>query len=834
MSDYVLILKCRLLTAIDATKSLLGGLRDFNKKSWIVRYPQLQEQPDEAEAETTGETASPKRRKGMRRSLSFPDDPNFQAEVVVNPARAGMARSMTLASVADAEEEPETTQREEAEGLIPSSDSADFHVIRLDLKLGAHGSSRSPATLVSQLEKSSIANLLDERISNAVTHIDKLRLRVEDTSSKVLVTGDLNAGKSTFVNALLRREVMPVDQQPCTTAFCEVHDAVAENDGKEEVHILKDGVPYNKDDESTFTRAPLSDLESFVSENEDESQVLKIYLSDTRDPTSSLLHNGVVDISLIDAPGLNRDLVKTTEVFSRQEEIDVVVFVVSAENHFTLSAKEFLTTASKEKAYVFIVVNKYDHIRDKAKCKRLVLQQIKELSPATYNDAEELVHFVDSAAALENGAPSFDKLESSLRSFVLVKRSKSKLAPASTYLHHILSDVDLLVGANAIVAEAELKRAREDLDRSRPVLEKMKNSRQTLEDSLESVEEEGSSTTRSRTKELLTSALDRVSQGKLGVDVASLKMPSYPGLLYIWDYARDVKRTLLASLDAAVKMAEDEARITTSNSVSKVSRLGDEHLPEGIDRPRRVFIPEAMFSVRGDKNSKRRSRHVSNGAVVAGGMLGLGIGLAQRPDMLDTSFFDLFDVHHQFWVTFGNKKDEDEEESPMTALSIASVGVGALTMVGGQAIGARGIVEGLLRIGALFESENTRKWAAPVLGAVTIGAAVYFVLELPSTIPRTVGRRIKAALTKEAEERGAEGTFVEAHALRVSRETRKVLRLASWDLKERFRAAMEEKSREVQGAEDAERKTTKALDYFRGVERKTSEVRQLAALGLVA
>ncbi|KZT69580.1 hypothetical protein DAEQUDRAFT_726562 [Daedalea quercina L-15889] len=826
--------KDRLLNAIDATKSVLGDLRDFNKKSWVVRYPHLQEQPEEKTEENAEQPASPKRRKGMRRSLSFPDDPNFQAEVVVNPARAGMARSMTLASIADAEEEPVGAQQDEAEGLIPPSDSADFHVIRLDLKLGAHGSSSSPAALVSQLEKSSIANLLDERIGNAVAHIDKLRLRVEDTSSKVLVTGDLNAGKSTFVNALLRREVMPVDQQPCTTAFCEVHDAVAENDGKEEVHILKDGIPYNKNDELTFTRAALSDLESFVSENEDESQVLKIYLSDTRDPASSLLSNGVVDISLIDAPGLNRDLIKTTEVFARQEEIDVVVFVVSAENHFTLSAKEFLTTASKEKAYVFIVVNKYDHIRDKAKCMRLVLQQIKELSPATYDDAEELVHFVDSASAIENGSPAFDQLESSLRSFVLVKRSKSKLAPASTYLRHILSDVDLLVGANAIVAESELKRAREDLDRSRPVLEKMKNGRQALEDSLESVEEEGASTTRSRTKALLAGALDRVSQGKLGVDAALLKMPSYPGLLYILDYARDVKRTLLASLDLAVKIAEDEARVTTSNSVNKISRLGDEHLPEGIERPRRVFIPEAMFSPRADKNARRKSRHASSGAVVAGGVLGLGLGLAQRPDMLETSLFDLFDVHHHFWVTFGDKKAEDEDESSMTALSIASVGIGALTMVGGQAIGARGIVEGLLRISALFESESARKWAAPVIGAVSVGAAVYFVLELPGTIPRTVGRRIKATLAKEAEERGAEGTFVESHALRVSRETRKVLRLASWDLKDLFRKAMEEKDREVQGAEDVERNAKKALDYFLRVGGETSEVRKLTGLGLIA
>ena len=87
--------------------------------------------------------------------------------------------------------------------------TTDFNVLRLDLKLGSQHSSTSGASLVSQLKKSSIANLLDERIATSVTHIDKLRLRVEDTSSKVLATGDLNVGKSTFVNALLRREVMP-------------------------------------------------------------------------------------------------------------------------------------------------------------------------------------------------------------------------------------------------------------------------------------------------------------------------------------------------------------------------------------------------------------------------------------------------------------------------------------------------------------------------------------------------------------------------------------------------------------------------------------------------
>lgn len=791
----------------------------------MVRYPQFRDHVEE-KSKNSDEAPKSSRRKSARRSLSFADDQSFQADVVVNAPRKGITRSITLATITDETAEPEAAEEDE-DRLVTSSEANDFHVFRLDLKLGSHGSSASPSALVSQLEKASIANLLDDRISSAVAHIEKLRNRVEDISSKVLVTGDLNAGKSTFVNAILRRDVMPVDQQPCTTAFCEVHD-VAENGGKEELHILKEGVAYDINDDSTFTRASIADLEQFVSENENEQQMLKVYLSDARPASESLLSNGVVDISLIDAPGLNRDSVKTTAVFARQEEIDVVVFVVSAENHFTLSAKEFLFTASNEKAYLFIVVNKYDQIRDKAKCRRLILDQIKQLSPRTYDDAEDLVHFVDSAAALRTGTESFDNLEASLRSFVLVKRSKSKLTPATTYLAHLLSDVDLLVGANAIVAQAELDRARADLDRSRPVLEKMKNGRDVLEESLENVEEAGASRTRMRTKELLTSALDRVGSGKLGVDSPTLRLPSYPGFLGLWDYAKDVRKALLTSLDLAVKLAEDEARVTTTEGVNKISKLGDEHLPEGVERSRRVFMPEAMFSTRNvDKNGRRHSRRLST---VAGGVHGLGIGLAQRPEMLETTFFDIFDVQHQFLIHFGDSaKSIEDEETAVTALGVASVGLGALTMVGGKTLGFRGIIEGIVRVTDLIGNETARKWALPVIGTLVVGTAAYYVLELPSTIPKTVGRRIRTALLKEVEGRPEE-TFIELNAMRVSRETRKVLRLASWDLRERFRTAMEERSKEVQGAEEMERKASKAVRWFNDVHVRTGEVRETAGL----
>lgn len=209
-----------------------------------------------------------------------------------------------------------------------------FSVLGLDMKMG-----HQAVNDIHKLESGTLSSLLlEDKLSHCLSHLDNLRGRVADTSSKVLVTGDLNSGKSTFVNALLKRELMPADQQPCTNMFCEVLDATL-NDGVEEAHAIPDVTQYNRLDSSTYHVIEMRHLNKIIMDEQPSSryQMLKVYTSDRRSTNESLLHNGVVDIALIDSPGLNTDSVKTTAIFARQEEIDVVVFVVSAENHFTLS-----------------------------------------------------------------------------------------------------------------------------------------------------------------------------------------------------------------------------------------------------------------------------------------------------------------------------------------------------------------------------------------------------------------------------------------------------------------------------------------------------------------
>jgi mitofusin len=85
----------------------------------------------------------------------------------------------------------------------------------------------------------------------------------------------------------------------------------------------------------------------------------------------------------------------------------------------------------------------------------------------------------------------------------------------------------------------------------------MQNERKVLDGWLGSAEDGGSASVGDRTRETLLNALERVRQS-LWVDRGIL-MPPYSELLNTWEYASDVRRALLASLDAVVKAAEEDA-----------------------------------------------------------------------------------------------------------------------------------------------------------------------------------------------------------------------------------------------------------------------------------
>ena len=689
---------------IGRTIDILKSLQQMNSE-WPAHYPSI---PHQQDLQPRRQDHRPAISHTQSTLADFGHMATDQPSSRPSPRRA--ATSLEQDGIAEASTAADTRVDEAPEALITPQAVQDFSILKLDLRL--QGLTQSE--IAHSMNRRAIASLLDGRINQSIRHLLSLRDRIEDTSSKVLVTGDLNAGKSTFCNALLRRKILPEDQQPCTSIFCEVLDA-RENGGIEEVHAVHRNIVYTRHDESTYDVFSLTELDKIVTDNDRYNQC-KIYVKDTRPIDESLLNNGVVDISLIDAPGLNSDSLKTTAVFARQEEIDVVVFVVSAANHFTLSAKEFIWNAAHEKAYIFIVVNGYDNIKDKRRCQKMVLDQVANLSPRTFKESSELVHFVSSNAIPvapvpppggpdngssgsgdfsdpdkpsrgdeedepigkhgEPGSPpkqdkgkekekveDFEHLEGSLRRFVLEKRARSKLTPAKTYLTNVLLDLCHLATTNHDVAQSELDTVSRELRELEPVFERSRKAQSEVGEQIEKTIDSSCSEIYRRTREILKSTIGRVAEEDLGV--------KYPGLLNAFQYAEDIKSAILAQISMAVTACENDARHRAVSGVDSITSLGIKYL--GDEYHDLNFKSELMFQKRRD-------------------------ALARQVDT-PIEIWDFFDVS-SLW--------ERQEKVAGTSMALTIAG-----LLGGRAFGGMGWVDGTMGAMRILGARNLKNMIVP-------------------------------------------------------------------------------------------------------------------------
>ncbi|KAI1374942.1 hypothetical protein F4677DRAFT_148562 [Hypoxylon crocopeplum] len=772
--------------AISRVIELLQTLQETNL-TWPAHYPSVQR------SETSSQRASS--RPGLQHAASMAGEPSSPPHHA-RPLR----RSMTTVEEHDAAESSKDAEDQsvtEIPRLVSPQIAQEFSILKLDLKLG----SIHQTELVHSLEKGSIAALLDGKISSSIKHLQLLRERIEDTSSKVLVTGDLNAGKSTFCNALLRRKVLPEDQQPCTSIFCEVLDA-RENAGVEEVHAVHKDAIYNRHDESTYDVFSLHELEKIVVDNATYMQC-KVYIKDVRTIDESLLNNGVVDIALIDAPGLNSDTTKTTAVFARQEEIDVVVFVVSAANHFTQSAKEFIWAAAAEKAYIFMVVNGYDLIRDKERCQKMILDQVYGLSPRTFKESTELVHFVSSNAIPMAPSPpggpdgggsgsssgggddpgddpkgkgkekekvrDFEKLEQSLRRFVLEKRARSKLAPAKTYLLNILNDVNVLATVNSDMAQSELERVTRDLEEIEPQLESSKKAIAEVGDEIDEVIEGTCKEIYNHTRTNLNSAIAHAGEENLIVP--------YPGLFYAFQYAEALKEAMLYRVSASVTSCEEYARTRTVGGVNTIKQLGLYHL--GNEYHDLNFRPDVMF---------RRRRDV----------------LAKQVD-IPTEVWDFVD-----WSTLMQR--QEKVAGTGMALTVA-------TAIGGRLVGGMGWMDHTLNMVKIVGNDNLRRLIVPGIVLAVVSAAAYVVQQIPHSLPHRLSDKISTQL--------AAIDYVHANSTRIEGAVRKVLRFPADNLRVGLTRSVEQLGTRREDTIKVRGESEVALKYFGNLVRESAHHRNL-------
>jgi GTP-binding protein EngB required for normal cell division len=174
----------------------------------------------------------------------------------------------------------------------------------------------------------------------------ELQDRLRQRRLRVLVAGEAKRGKSTLVNALLGRQVLPSGVTPLTALATTVRYGPDEG----VIAVSRDGRVETK---------PLSALEDLVTErgNPDNRRGLA---SVTAAVAAPVLARGV---ELVDTPGTGSVYAhNTAEAELALETMDAAIFVVTADPPVSATERDLMSRVGRLSVSMFVVLNKADYL----------------------------------------------------------------------------------------------------------------------------------------------------------------------------------------------------------------------------------------------------------------------------------------------------------------------------------------------------------------------------------------------------------------------------------------------------------------------------------------
>lgn len=174
----------------------------------------------------------------------------------------------------------------------------------------------------------------------------KIADRLREKRFDIAVVGEFNRGKSTLLNMLLRRVVLPAGALPVTSILTEVSYGP---EAQAKV-IYEDGSDQMID---------LTELDKYVSEEENPGNVRNIATAQVVLPSSVLRHGAV----LVDTPGIGSIFRHNTELARDMIlRADGAIMVMSADSPITDAERSLIRLLSQRSQRTFFVLNRIDHL----------------------------------------------------------------------------------------------------------------------------------------------------------------------------------------------------------------------------------------------------------------------------------------------------------------------------------------------------------------------------------------------------------------------------------------------------------------------------------------
>ncbi|SES08055.1 dynamin family protein [Salipaludibacillus aurantiacus] len=238
---------------------------------------------------------------------------------------------------------------------------------------------------------------LDERTQT----LDEIRMHLNEVPFQLTVVGDFSRGKSTFINAILGRDILPSKTVPSTTFITHIRHSE-----KEKITLSYVGGLMETKDLTDFKkliapRQPLDYEEKAVEEYEERLQMLQSISG--AHVAYPLPYTASHHYEIIDTPGMN-DIFDQREAITRAylPKSDAILFLLSATSPISESEKKFLEQEilSKQIRNVFFILNFKDRLKTEDEEER-VLRYIKDHLDKIKGLNEAKVFLVSSLEALQ-------------------------------------------------------------------------------------------------------------------------------------------------------------------------------------------------------------------------------------------------------------------------------------------------------------------------------------------------------------------------------------------------------------------------------------------------
>lgn len=213
--------------------------------------------------------------------------------------------------------------------------------------------------------------------------------KLENHKFAVGIMGEFNRGKSTVINSLLEKEIMPADILPCSATMNRVtYDLQPRTELR-----MKDG---------SVQSVPVDQLKDYVTKLTGESERMAANINEAVVYYPCKFCQNSVDI--VDTPGLNDDERMNKICEEVIPKLDAVIMVITPDNPFSMSEADFVRSKlmASDLGRVLFVINKIDTVDEadrvkvvenlKGRIQKSVLEKMAVLhgeNSQQYNDAKQ-------------------------------------------------------------------------------------------------------------------------------------------------------------------------------------------------------------------------------------------------------------------------------------------------------------------------------------------------------------------------------------------------------------------------------------------------------------